>query len=288
MNRPLPRAPKGAPVEGISLRKFGPKIVYPAVPSGDPPRNGNSPAFVVAPPICDAPTTEAASGCGLPSAQASGSANGEATKSATSTPSDLLTTPVRPEPGPRETAAIADAKMRVRARKNRLAVAAQQIGEALILGPRHSDIDGYSARMMDAFGTNSISFIDQALGRLAAIMRRKGAVHPTEAELNAALAAIDGIQPGDEIQAALAEQMIATHETAMEMLTRAKQADLMPTLQECGSLAVKLFRTYTAQVEALVRLRRGGEQRVIVQHVNVNEGGQAIVGAVNHPGGSEK
>jgi len=28
----------------------------------------------------------------------------------------------------------------------------------------------------------------------------------------------------------------------------------------------------------LVRLRRGGEQRVIVQHVNVNEGGQAIVG----------
>jgi hypothetical protein len=66
----------------------------------------------------------------------------------------------------------------------------------------------------------------------------------------------------------------------MDMLTRAKQADLMPALQECGSLAVKLLRTYTTQVEALARLRRGGEQRVIVQHVNVNEGGQAIVGAV--------
>ena len=51
---------------------------------------------------------------------------------------------------------------------------------------------------------------------------------------------------------------------------------------------MKLMRTYTAQVEALARLRRGGEQRVIVQHVNVNEGGQAIVGAVSHPGGSEK
>jgi hypothetical protein len=62
----------------------------------------------------------------------------------------------------------------------------------------------------------------------------------------------------------------------------------LPILQECGSLAVKLMRTYTAQVEALARLRRGGEQRVIVQHVNVNEGGQAIVGAVNQPGGSEK
>jgi hypothetical protein len=30
--------------------------------------------------------------------------------------------------------------------------------------------------------------------------------------------------------------------------------------------------------------RSGGEQRVIVQHVNVNEGGQAIVGDVNHTG----
>jgi uncharacterized protein (DUF305 family) len=83
----------------------------------------------------------------------------------------------------------------------------------------------------------------------------------------------------------LAVQMVAAHETAMEMLRRAKQAESTP---EFGSLAVKLLRTYTAQVEALARLRRGGEQRVIIQHVNVNEGGQAIVGAVNHPGGSEK
>ena len=103
-----------------------------------------------------------------------------------------------------------------------------------------------------------------------------------------ALAAIDGIRPADEIEAMLAVQMVATHETAMDVLIRAKQADLMPTLQECGSLAVKLMRTYTAQVEALARLRRGGEQRVIVHHVHVNEGGRAVVGAVNRPGGSEK
>jgi hypothetical protein len=102
------------------------------------------------------------------------------------------------------------------------------------------------------------------------------------------LAAIDGIRPTDEIEAMLAVQMVATHETAMEMLSRAKQAESTSRFQEYGSLAVKLLRTYTAQVEAIARLRRSGEQRVIVQHVNVNEGGQAIVGAVNHPGGSEK
>jgi hypothetical protein len=79
-------------------------------------------------------------------------------------------------------------------------------------------------------------------------------------------------------------RMVVTHEVALDMLTRAKRAEAMATLQECGSLATKLLRTYTAQIEALARLRRGGEQRVVVQHVNVNEGGQAIVGAVNHPG----
>jgi hypothetical protein len=81
--------------------------------------------------------------------------------------------------------------------------------------------------------------------------------------MNAALAAIDGMRPADEIEAMLAVQMVATHGVAMDMLDRAKRADRMPILQESGSLAVKLLRTYTAtaQVEALARLRRGGEQR---------------------------
>src|SRR5215207_2796620 len=47
----------------------------------------------------------------------------------------------------------------------------------------------------------------------------------------------------------------------------------------------KLTRTFTTQVEALKRYRTGGEQRVTVQHVNVNEGGQAIVGNVSGGGG---
>jgi len=58
---------------------------------------------------------------------------------------------------------------------------------------------------------------------------------------------IDGVRPTDEIEAMLAIQMVATYEVAMEMLTRAKQSEFMPQLQECGSLAVKLLRTYAAQ-----------------------------------------
>jgi hypothetical protein len=45
-----------------------------------------------------------------------------------------------------------------------------------------------------------------------------------------------------------------------------------------------LARTFAAQVEALKRYRTGGEQKVTVEHVTVNAGGQAIVGSVTHGG----
>jgi hypothetical protein len=46
----------------------------------------------------------------------------------------------------------------------------------------------------------------------------------------------------------------------------------------------KLARTFPAQVEALKKYRASGDQTIKVQHVTVNEGGQAIVGTVNHGG----
>ena len=193
-----------------------------------------------------------------------------------------------PSPSPSEAKAIADAQERTAARGARIAVLAEPENGALRISPPHSDDAGFATRLLDAFGTKSLAFANRAMERLGVVMRPKGSALPTQTEFNAALAAVDAIRPADEIEAMLAVQMVATYETAMDMLMRAKHADPMPTLQEYGSLAVKLLRTYTTQVEALARLRRGGEQRVIVQHVNVNEGGQAIVGAVSHPGGSEK
>jgi len=47
----------------------------------------------------------------------------------------------------------------------------------------------------------------------------------------------------------------------------------------------KLTRTFAAQVEALKRYRSKGEQTIKVQHVTVNEGGEAIVGNVRHEAG---
>jgi len=42
-----------------------------------------------------------------------------------------------------------------------------------------------------------------------------------------------------------------------------------------------MLRTFIAQIEALKKYRTAGRQKMIVEHVHVNEGGQAIVGTVN-------
>jgi hypothetical protein len=47
-----------------------------------------------------------------------------------------------------------------------------------------------------------------------------------------------------------------------------------------GSAAACLMRAYATQVDVLRRLRHGGQQFVRVEHVHVNDGGQAVIGNV--------
>jgi hypothetical protein len=59
------------------------------------------------------------------------------------------------------------------------------------------------------------------------------------------------------------------------------------TIPESDSAALtlsRLQRAFTTQMDALSNLRRGGRQKVVVEHVHVHPGGQAIVGDVTHTG----
>ena len=103
---------------------------------------------------------------------------------------------------------------------------------------------------------------------------------PRAADINDALAAATGIGARDEIEGMLATQMIATHVAAIRILRQFKGSETIIQQNSNGNLAVKLLRTFTMQLEALQRYRGKGQQRVVVEHVHVNAGGQAIVGAI--------
>ncbi len=99
---------------------------------------------------------------------------------------------------------------------------------------------------------------------------------------NNAMALLNGIQPQDEIEGMLAVQMIAVHNMAMETMKRAMISDQTEYGMDVNvNRATRMLRTFNAQMEALKRYRTGGQQKVIVEHVYVTAGGQAIVGVVN-------
>jgi hypothetical protein len=98
--------------------------------------------------------------------------------------------------------------------------------------------------------------------------------------MNYAITFVAGLQPRDQIEATLGVQMAAIHLATMkaaENLGGAKNLNVMDMQEKALN---RLARTFAAQMEALKRYRSKGEQRVYVERVTVNEGGQAIVGPV--------
>jgi hypothetical protein len=105
-------------------------------------------------------------------------------------------------------------------------------------------------------------------------------------QLSATVAALIGIAPKDELEGMLAAQLLASHNASMECYRRAMIGEqTFEGRRESLSQANKLSRTYTTLLEALNRHRGKGQQKVTVEHVHVHPGGQAIVGAVEQPGG---
>ncbi|SPJ31476.1 hypothetical protein [Falsiruegeria mediterranea] len=92
------------------------------------------------------------------------------------------------------------------------------------------------------------------------------------------------IAPRDGVECMLAVQMATTHVALIRQGGRMANADQLPQFEAHERAYNKLARTYTAQVEALRKHRNGGKQTVTVQHVNVEDGGQAIVGSVEAGG----
>jgi hypothetical protein len=125
-------------------------------------------------------------------------------------------------------------------------------------------------RLKNALGTTSSDFVNASLFQIQSACRSPwGKI----SELTAA--------PKDEIEAALAVQMACTHTAAMAVLAKLDAAFATERrIAAFGSAAARLMRAYAPQVEVLRRLRHGGQQVVRVEHVHVNDGGQAVIGNV--------
>ena len=132
--------------------------------------------------------------------------------------------------------------------------------------------------------------IGNFLNKLARLSKaRKGSIGKEEllTKLNASLSIFTGLKPKDSVEAMMITQMIALHEMALlasENALLTEQPDEF--VEKNMNRAAKLCRTYALLAEALNKYRNKGKQQITVQHVNVNDGGQAVIGDVNQGGGN--
>jgi hypothetical protein len=158
----------------------------------------------------------------------------------------------------------------------------------VLLSCPHTDYQGWQARLQDALGTTSVAFTEVEIDRLLNVFQKAGTVDAKA--VNAALAMIDGLKPQNEAEAMLAVQIAVIHGQVMSFSTRLGRSDSVQEQDFVSLTLSRLHRAFTSQLETLSNMRRGGRQKVVVEHVHIHKhvyvapGAQAIIGDVTHTG----
>ncbi|MGX0975932.1 hypothetical protein ACSSVY_001642 [Roseovarius sp. MBR-51] len=140
--------------------------------------------------------------------------------------------------------------------------------------------------LCEIFGTPDRKEADALLAHCIKVLKTDEASddHPGHDERVFMLSIIRDLAPRDAVERMLAVQMAATHVATIRSARWLAHTEKIPQVQAHYTGFNKLARTFAAQVEALRKHRTGGKQTVVVQHMNVSDGGQAIVGNVQHGG----
>jgi hypothetical protein len=98
-------------------------------------------------------------------------------------------------------------------------------------------------------------------------------------QLPTAMALMDGIAPQTPLEGMMALQLVTLHHMMQNFASRMNN-DGNTYAQNDGIVnrTTKLIRASTALMETLIKSRNQGKQVIQVQHVTVNEGGQAMLG----------
>lgn len=196
-----------------------------------------------------------------------------------------VTDPAAPDTGPSlvsplategAVAPSAPASPRRRKRAPRVKLTAENGGISLDVDHAHA-ATGW-AMIMNAIGTDDPDFMRAFLSQVANAGFQ--GQEPDSSGANFILSVVKSIEPRDELEAMLAAQMAAVHIATMTFARRLAHVETLPQQDGAERAFNRLARTYAVQMETLKRYRTGGEQKVTVQHVTVNDGGQAIVGTV--------
>jgi len=156
-----------------------------------------------------------------------------------------------------------------------VAVEVAKVGDTYVVASSHQDLLAWEAMVCDALGTRSDSTAKTFLFHLAGLCSQNwqpseesgGEWCPDERELNMILNFVAGIKPKNEMEAALAAQMVAVHLMQMRLSSRALAGGHIHAAN--AAMAGKLARTFVMQIEALSRLK--GKRSTSKQTITVRQ-----------------
>jgi len=143
-------------------------------------------------------------------------------------------------------------------------------------------------RFMRVAQTKNLKIAEHLMTPLTRIIGRFSTAETVAQSLMIACDMLENLAPQGTAQNMLAQQMICTHFAALANLTTARADDnTMEQADHYTNRATRLMRLSVAQMELWARLKgQTGQQKVTVEHVHVNAGGQAMVGMITKGGGS--
>ncbi len=83
------------------------------------------------------------------------------------------------------------------------------------------------------------------------------------------------------LQSMLAAQMLSIHELQQRTMTYANASDSLGLKTYYTNTAVKLANCFVQQANIFAKLQGVGGQKIIVERVDVHQGGQAVVGNIH-------
>lgn len=159
--------------------------------------------------------------------------------------------------------------------------------KSIIANPecKASDIEQH-ASMTAATGSACVEYSTLLLSQAANGFFNRTTIADTA---NAIHGALLSLEPGDEIEGMLITRMLVIHDQYMNFLARSSNPEATTIVIDNNiNRSTKLMRVYNETLDTLNKYRRKGEQKVTVQHVNVENGGQAVVGNTINTGGSNE
>jgi hypothetical protein len=149
-------------------------------------------------------------------------------------------------------------------------------GSIELKNPKANIVD-HHIQLLETIGVADDDVHNYILTQLVTIMG--------EDNMNAGLALLRGIAPQDSTESMLASQMVSVNHLALMMMRRSLN-DQLPAghVESLINRSTKLLKTFATLNESLVKYRNQGKQVIQVQHFNVENHGQAMIGNIGGGG----